>query len=721
MLLIFHQGAKTMQKRHFFTILLLIAVLVLLLVFGYVSFRGFFAGRTFSPPSPTPPRPFIETTPLVIHPPLFDVNNVTWSPDGKRIAIANGDGVFQVWEAATGRLISTHYDSNRSTKISILGWSADGKRIISTILGPGTIVQVWDADTGNTLVTFSHSYPVAASHDGKHVAVGSGGSVQIWDTSTGKQISTFDTATDHVDQIAWAPDDCLLTTTNTQQTTDGATDYTIQVWKAATGQHISTYQPPSHNRIYNLTWSPDSKRIVSTEGLGPSTNAVIGRVWEVTTGLPLFSLPIATGQASGLAWSPDGARIASWYNFSSEQAAQVWNATTGKLLYTTADQGVISVAWSPDGGQIAIADQQTNIHILNATTGLTRLTYQEASNQRIVTWSPDGQHLASVGEEGTTIWEAGADHRAASLAAHPQAERAVTWSPDGKWIAAEDGANLNVGFWDTTKGDSFGDLQIYHEDLNLFNYRNATAVAWSPDGMHVAVAWSPGFTYGSSTQQVYIWGNSPAMCGLDESCPVSGGSHAAPITALAWSPDSKRIASASLDKTVLIYDVAHQKDLVLYRGHTDAVTTVAWSPDGNYIASGSADKTIQIWDATTGARISALHGHTGAVTTVAWSPDSKRLVSGSEDGTVRVWDAIHGNLILTYRGHTGAVMAVAWSPNGADIASAGADTTVQVWDPNAGKTMYTYHGHNDVVLAVAWSPDSERVASAGADGTIQIW
>ncbi|HEV2583936.1 MAG TPA: WD40 repeat domain-containing protein [Ktedonobacteraceae bacterium] len=709
------EEAKTMQKRSAFPLLLAVYGLLLLL-------SGCATVQTPPTSTPTVGPSFTETTPLVMHTPLFAVNNVVWSPDGQRVAIANADGVFQVWEAATGRLISTHDDPHRSLKISILGWSADGKRIISTILGPGTTVQVWDAATGATLATFSNSYPVAASHNGKYVAVGSGSSVQIWETATSQQLSTFDTATTHVDQLAWSPDDRLLATTNSQNTADGAQDFTIQVWQAATGQRLSTYQPPAHNRIFGLTWSPDSKRIVSTEGLGPTTNAVIGRAWDATSGMPLFSLQIATGQSSGLAWSPDGARIASWYNFSSEQAAQVWDAATGKLLYNTADQAVISVAWSPDGGQIAVVDQQANMRVLEAATGQTRLTYQEAANQRSVTWSPDGRHLASVGVEGTTIWEAVADHRIASLAAHHQAERAVVWSPDGKSIAAEDGANLDAGFWDTAKGDSYGDLQIYHENMfSLFNYRNAAAVAWSPDGAHVALSWASGYTDASSAQQVYVWGNAPTLCGLDDSCPVSGGSHTAPITALAWSPDGKRIASASLDKTVLVYDVANQKNLLVYRGHTDAVTAVAWSPDGKYIASASADKTVQIWDAASGKRVLTLSGHTGTVTAVAWSPDSRRVVSSSEDGTVRTWDAVHGKLLLTYRGQSGAVITVAWSPNGHFIASAGADTTAQVWDANTGKTVFVYRGHSDAILAVAWSPDSKRVASAGADGTLQIW
>ena len=69
------------------------------------------------------------------------------------------------------------------------------------------------------------------------------------------------------------------------------------------------------------------------------------------------------------------------------------------------------------------------------------------------------------------------------------------------------------------------------------------------------------------------------------------------ITAIAWSPDSRRIASGSLDRTVQVWDAVNGEHAYIYRGHSDAVTTVAWSPDGKYIASGSDDKTVQVWGA----------------------------------------------------------------------------------------------------------------------------
>jgi WD40 repeat protein len=69
---------------------------------------------------------------------------------------------------------------------------------------------------------------------------------------------------------------------------------------------------------------------------------------------------------------------------------------------------------------------------------------------------------------------------------------------------------------------------------------------------------------------------------------------------------------------------------------------VAFSPDGRRLASASEDKTVRVWDAATGQQVLALRGHTGAVSCVAFSPDGRRLASASEDKTVRVWDAASG-------------------------------------------------------------------------------
>ncbi len=244
--------------------------------------------------------------------------------------------------------------------------------------------------------------------------------------------------------------------------------------------------------------------------------------------------------------------------------------------------------------------------------------------------------------------------------------------------------------------------------------------------------------------------------------------HSNYVSAVGWSPDGKRIASASGDGTVQVWDAANGGHVLTYRGHSGDVLTLAWSPDGQYIASGGLDMTVQVWNASTGARVSTYHGHSDVVYDVAWSPDGTRIASASNDGSVQIWDALTGKNIATFsnpsnaRGqaapfntvawspdgsriaaggngdvllldattakalgyighHGGIVHAVAWSPDGKYLAIGSSNDTVELWDMTNGNNFFNYSGHTADVLAVAWSSDGKRIASASSDGTVQVW
>ena len=233
-----------------------------------------------------------------------------------------------------------------------------------------------------------------------------------------------------------------------------------------------------------------------------------------------------------------------------------------------------------------------------------------------------------------------------------------------------------------------------------------SAVAWSPDGRRIAS--------GGTDNSVQVWDSITGARMLKYM-------HTNWVRAVAWSPDGSRLASASYDNSIQIWDYFNGQLLFTCLGHTHGINSLVWSPDGTRLASSSWDKTVRIWDAMTGKAISAYGGHTEVVSAVAWSPDNELLASAGSDKTVHVRHMSSGRLLQTYRGHRDCVNGLAWAPDGRTLASASDDEHVHLWDALSGRLLLAYHGHSDWVWWVAWSPDGRRVLSSSRDKTAQVW
>jgi WD40 repeat protein len=155
-------------------------------------------------------------------------------------------------------------------------------------------------------------------------------------------------------------------------------------------------------------------------------------------------------------------------------------------------------------------------------------------------------------------------------------------------------------------------------------------------------------------------------------------------------------------------------------GHGDWVWLVAFSHDSARLASASRDRTVKIWDAHSGACLQTLEGHSGEVRSVAFSHDSARLASASSDKTVKIWDAHSGACLQTLKGHSDAVRSVAFSHDSARLASASSDRTVKIWDTHrtvkiwdthSGACLQSLEGHSgsDLPSILATQPWSKGV------------
>ncbi len=241
------------------------------------------------------------------------------------------------------------------------------------------------------------------------------------------------------------------------------------------------------------------------------------------------------------------------------------------------------------------------------------------------------------------------------------------------------------------------------------------------------------------------------------------------ISRVVWSPDGKKLASSSFDRTIKLWDVDTGKCLQTLSGHTGRVREVSWSPNGQFIASGSDDSTIRIWEVETGKLYHTIP-RVGVCFTIVWSPNSQRLAaggmrddpsilfwsikdkerlipegleghygqintlalssnlilaSGSHDSTIRLWEKVPDKLVAKSRGilkgHSSDILSVTWSPDGQILASGSYDRTIRIWNPQTGRTLFVLEGHTGSVNCVKFSYNGKLLASKSSDGTVRLW
>jgi small GTP-binding protein len=198
--------------------------------------------------------------------------------------------------------------------------------------------------------------------------------------------------------------------------------------------------------------------------------------------------------------------------------------------------------------------------------------------------------------------------------------------------------------------------------------------------------------------------------------------HETSVTFVAWSPDGITLAVGSSDgKKVYLWNTTTGKQLRVLEEQGAIINSISWSIDGKTIVSCSNDKIIRLWDAENGLVLHELKGHTNNIECVACSPDGKQLCSGSWDETICIWNMQKGEIIQTLTGHKNSILCIAWSPDGKQIVSGSSDQTIRIWNPETGKQTHVLEGHTDAVISISFLDNGRLLASLDENGMVIIW
>ncbi|KAI9772291.1 MAG: hypothetical protein M1840_001040 [Geoglossum simile] len=333
----------------------------------------------------------------------------------------------------------------------------------------------------------------------------------------------------------------------------------------------------------------------------------------------------------------------------------------------------------------------------------------------------------------------------ASIAGHGEAILATQFSPRSSSQMISGSGDSTARIWDCDTGTPMHTLKG-HTSWVL-------AVSWSPDDTVIAT--------GSMDNTVRLW---EARTGKPLGDQLKG--HTKWITALAWepyhlqSPGNPRLASASKDATVRIWNTTIRKIDTTLSGHKGSVSCVKWGGTG-CIYTASQDKTVKIWNSKDGTLAHTLNAHAHWVNHLALSTDFvlrtgyfdhtakvpetleakikkakerfdkaaaiggeivERLVTASDDFTMYLWEPQKSTKPLSRMvGHQKQVNHVSFSPDGLYIASASFDNHVKLWNARNGKFIYTLRGHVAPVYQCAFAPDSRLLVSSSKDTTLKVW
>lgn len=570
-------------------------------------------------------RAFDPTKPDTEHAlPITGASALAWHPSQSLLAVGKSDGHVEMW-----RLQATKWSQERRMKlddapVAPISWSPNAKFLVassSVLRGAAPQGRTYLVNSQNlnaTPIGFNGGFlPHSAWRpDSKVVAViVRFRSIALVDTATNVQIALLEGHPANVISLSWHPRESWLAA--------GLDDGSIWIWDVNEKRPVSRLARHS-NQVTDLDWSPDGRFLSSASWDGRIILWNAGR-WT--------QFSILSGHTSGiisLDWESRGSRLVS---ASKDGTVRIWETRHPRSPITlhAADGWMWDAVWSPNGKYVASASDDKTIKVWDRLSDTTTVLKGHRNQVTRLAWRYDSTKLASVSADGSlAVW----DHQKATPIfqhrVHSGIIHGLAWSRSQDVIATSSVADRKIRFWNSKTGALM--LEI--------GGAISPAVSFSPRDSVLAIA-------NSGTDKMALFDldkrevRSTVLKGLNPSASTWG---------LAWSPNGDRIAAASDDNLVRIWNVETGHMAMVLKGHTSGVKGVTWNSDGTKLATASLDKTVRIWDAESGKVAAVLPGHSIGVRSVSWSNDGRTLASAGEDGTVRLSLALDQDIIdLTSR------------------------------------------------------------------------
>jgi WD40 repeat protein len=553
---------------------------------------------------------------LGAHPPSLIALEVL--ADERRLVSLSRDNTLRLWnlEDATSQVLFSY-----PAALTYMSYSErTGALAVSTDDGK---VLLWSSLPGRPRVLEGASGPlrvVRLSRDGRYLAAQSiKGHVLLWDLKQGTPPRTFESTEGWGAALAFSPDNQWLAV--------GSRDGGTRLWEVATGQPrllrgaTSTVSwvlfshdghwliSASHDGTLRMHEVEDHTARLLTRHEGPELPTA--SALEARRVAPIDIREQLSKRVSALLFSPEGRHVLSigrhdglLHRSSLEDAS----AVTAPVSLGPVD----AVHAQPDGSRLLTTGPEGGVSLWDSQGRRLQRLAGPSHKVRVLTLSPDGA-LAAAGDEkgGVWLWST-ATGRVRELGYHEQTVRALAFTPDGRFLASG-GMEGEVRLWETATGAG--------RSMHRHRFDVAT-VAFSPDGRYVAS--------GSTDHTVWL---QPLGAGEGRRMDMGG----VGVMALAFSPASEQLLVSSLgDPRVRRFAVATGQPLPPLIGHSHFVFHMAFSPEGQRLATASADGTVRLWDLSS-AESRVLRGHDGSVPLVAFSRDGRQVVAGGQDGTVRMW------------------------------------------------------------------------------------